>query len=281
MQHCLLPGFDAPLYYSVQGNANLPVLLFVHGVAEHSVIWQPVIDLLSQEYYCIAVDLPGHGGSMNFRGNWSMNFYAQVLRKFMETMQLREVTLVAHSMGAQISAVLALQVSVYLNAMIWVSPAGAETFSEKEAKMLKKFTAQYWESPPTEVLATEKLKSHFSFSANLGAFIAKLAKYHAPEIAKNFKEVVIYSVSGMLDEPVHAYLPQLKMPMHVLMGERDLLVPNRFLHPALTPQHVLEEARKQLPNCKTTLVKNAGHFLPVEQPDVLAAAIRGMRKDAR
>ncbi|MCU0436137.1 MAG: alpha/beta hydrolase [Bacteroidia bacterium] len=279
MPVCHIPGYTTPLYYETAGPVSRPVLLFVHGVAEHGVIWQPVIELLSQDYYCIAVDLPGHGGSMNFRGNWSMNFYAQVLRKFMETMQLREVTLVAHSMGAQISAVLALQVSVYINAMIWVSPAGAETFSEKEAKLLKNFTTQYWESPPPEDLVTEKLKSHFSFSANLGVFIPKLAKYHAPEIAKNFKEVVIYSVSGMLDEPVHAYLPQLKMPVHVLIGERDLLVPNRWLHPALTPQHILDEAKRLLPNCRTSLVKNAGHFLPVEQPEVLADAVRGIKRD--
>lgn len=274
MQACLLPGVDAPLYYSVQGNKSLPVLLCVHGVAESSAVWQPAIEQLSRTHCCIAVDLPGHGYSAGLRGNWSMHFYAQVLRQFMQQMQLHNVTLLAHSMGAQIAAVLALQVPAWINSMIWVAPAGVETFTADEANALKQFTAQHWQTPPSAEQAAAQFKVHFAHATGATGFLQKLAEYYAPERIADFREVVAGSVNGMLAEPVHAFLPQLRMPVYVLMGERDLLVPNRFLHPALTPQYILDEARKLLPNSKTTLAKNAGHFLPVEQPDVLAAAVQ-------
>ncbi|MGL5891657.1 MAG: alpha/beta fold hydrolase, partial [Bacteroidia bacterium] len=77
MQHklCYLESFSASLAYAEFGSSRKPVLLFVHGVAETKLIWLPAIQLLENDFYCIAVDLPGHGASAAFRGNWSMSFY--------------------------------------------------------------------------------------------------------------------------------------------------------------------------------------------------------------
>jgi len=38
-----------------------PTMVFIHGWGLHSGVWQPLIDLLEDQYNCLCVDLPGYG----------------------------------------------------------------------------------------------------------------------------------------------------------------------------------------------------------------------------
>jgi pimeloyl-ACP methyl ester carboxylesterase len=273
-KHCYLASLSGSLAYSEFGSRQKPVLLFVHGVAENKNIWLPAIQLLQNDFCCIAVDLPGHGESAELRGNWSMSFYAQVLHAFIDTMQLNSVTLVAHSMGAQISCIVALQMSSYISNLMLIAPAGIESFTISEATALRNWTENNWKQPPANDWATEQQKNNFLYFANLGSFSPKLANYKVSETSSELREVIIKSVSGMLAEPVRNFLPQLRQPVTVLIGANDVFVPNRMLHPTLTPQSILDDARKLFAFADTLLVQNAGHFLPVEHPEIIAEQIR-------
>src|ERR1044071_6581375 len=78
--------------------AAKPVLFFVHGLGQNSLFWKYAIQHLMHEYRCISIDLPGHGHSWEQRGNFSMSFYAQVVRSTIEAMKLNDITLIGHSM---------------------------------------------------------------------------------------------------------------------------------------------------------------------------------------
>jgi len=51
----------AGLPWRVQGPADGPPIVFVHGALMSHSVWQPQIDALSDRYRCLTVDLPGHG----------------------------------------------------------------------------------------------------------------------------------------------------------------------------------------------------------------------------
>src|SRR5947207_13276038 len=51
------------LYLREAGPADGPCIVFLHGLWLSSVMWQPQIERLSREYYCLAPDLPEHGRS--------------------------------------------------------------------------------------------------------------------------------------------------------------------------------------------------------------------------
>jgi len=51
------------LHHRHWGAAGKPALLFLHGFMGDSGEWEPVAKLLQDRYFCVAVDLPGHGGS--------------------------------------------------------------------------------------------------------------------------------------------------------------------------------------------------------------------------
>lgn len=45
------------------GERGAPSLLFIHGWAQHSLCWEPVMARLAERFHLVAMDLRGHGGS--------------------------------------------------------------------------------------------------------------------------------------------------------------------------------------------------------------------------
>ncbi|MBE0699528.1 MAG: alpha/beta hydrolase [Anaerolineaceae bacterium] len=45
------------------GSPADPVIVFLHGGPLSSRMWQPQLELLSEDFYCLAPDMPGHGKS--------------------------------------------------------------------------------------------------------------------------------------------------------------------------------------------------------------------------
>ncbi len=88
-----------------------------------------------------------------------------------------------------------------------------------------------------------------------------------------YAEANARAAAGMLDGPMIDRLGALPMP--VLFGAQDKLIPNRYLHPALTTAAVADSARAALPEDATVrLVDDAGHLLMLEQPAAFTDALR-------
>ncbi|MDQ3112290.1 MAG: alpha/beta hydrolase [Bacteroidota bacterium] len=245
-----------------------PVLFFVHGLGLNSLLWKYAVQHLMSDFRCIAIDLPGHGNSWDQRGNFSMSFYAQVLRSTIEEMRLNDITLVGHSMGGQISAITALQMQAVVNRLVLVSSAGVETFTDDEANKIIQ-GAEFLYKTPADISAILGMYTpHFSMHADR---VRELADDHILQTTERFSlfsEMIIASVKGMLKEPVSAFLPHLHQPLLVLYGENDRLIPNKWLHPAMTTEHIIETAKKKMVHAQVKLLENCGHYLPFEVPGV-------------
>ncbi|HEU4718223.1 MAG TPA: alpha/beta fold hydrolase, partial [Bacteroidia bacterium] len=131
--------------------ASKPVLFFVHGLALDHVLWKYAIEYLRADFRCIAIDLPGHGASAGQRpeqaGNFTMSFYAGIVRSCIEKLGLKDVTLAGHSMGAQISIITALQIPSLVQRLVLVSPAGIEKFIPEEAAKIEVGTEMLYRAP--------------------------------------------------------------------------------------------------------------------------------------
>jgi len=53
------PSKAAP--WRIEGPADGPPIVFVHGALMSHSVWRPQLDALSDRFRCLAVDLPGHG----------------------------------------------------------------------------------------------------------------------------------------------------------------------------------------------------------------------------
>lgn len=250
--------------------AHKPVLFFVHGLGLNSLFWKYAVQHLMSDFRCIAIDLPGHGDSWEQRGNFSMNFYAQVLRSTIEEMELKDITLVGHSMGGQISVITALQMPAVVNRLVLVCAAGIETFTDEEAAQLIQGAEFLYKSPADVNQIVNTYAQHFSMHADR---VREMADDHILQSTERFSvfyEMIIASIKGMLKEPVFNFLPHLHQPVLLLYGENDRLIPNKWVHSTMTIQQIEEIAKKRIVHLKSNLIPLCGHYLPFEQPGALA-----------
>ncbi|HOW35239.1 MAG TPA: alpha/beta hydrolase [Candidatus Omnitrophota bacterium] len=83
-------------HYDLEGEGS-EFLLFLHGWGVDKRIWRQQSKYFSQGYKVLTIDLPGHGES-----SWqkvSLSVMAQDLKSILDGLQIREITIVASSIG--------------------------------------------------------------------------------------------------------------------------------------------------------------------------------------
>jgi len=87
---------------------NGPVALFVHGIATNAYLWRHVIDAVTAQRRCVAVDLPLHGGSPVTDGqDLSLAALAAGLNDFCDALGLSGIDLVANDTGGAVAQIFA------------------------------------------------------------------------------------------------------------------------------------------------------------------------------
>jgi pimeloyl-ACP methyl ester carboxylesterase len=85
-----------------------PTLVFVHGIFADSSLWDPVIERLSNQFRCVAPDLPlgSHTIPATPGADLSPRGIARAIDDFLARLDLREVTLIANDTGGAIAQLL-------------------------------------------------------------------------------------------------------------------------------------------------------------------------------
>ncbi|MTI38401.1 alpha/beta hydrolase [Fulvivirga lutimaris] len=243
-------------------------LLFIHGLATYLPSWQKNIEVLKKDYRCIAIDLPGYGRSSKDYISGSMGYYADIIHEFIEHKKLKNVILVGHSMGAQVSMTTALKYN-NIEALILAAPAGIETFSETESQWMKSIFK------PESIAAATPNQIEFNYGLNFFKMPDDLRFMITDRINMTkgtdfsaYCKAVSLGVFGMLDEPVYNRLSELNIPTLVVYGKNDALIPNKILHKTATTQQVADDAHAQIKNSELVMIDECGHFVPFEKADI-------------
>lgn len=253
--------------------ASGSTIIFLHGLGLNRNFWSSTIAHLSSAHRCIAIDLPGHGESRSQITDGSISAYVKAVREVIEKLNLADVTIVGHSMGGQISLVLALQMPSVISKVVLVCAAGIETFTPEEGEKLRAITNNVYASPITD----EVIQRTF-FHAN-PEIKSLLTNEHITQQKENFAQLsklITSSVAGMLKEPVFTFLKNISQPVLMINGALDTAIPNRWLHPQLTLIELHATAKREIKNCETVIFPMAGHYLPVDQPKELAQKINSI-----
>jgi pimeloyl-ACP methyl ester carboxylesterase len=92
------------LHYADWGNEAAPPLILVHGGRDHCRNWDWVAERLRNDWHVIAPDLRGHGDSQwADAGGYTMPGFIYDLSQLIHSQGFAKVTIVAHSMGGNIS----------------------------------------------------------------------------------------------------------------------------------------------------------------------------------
>ena len=288
-QQSCLPKYDLPgktielssgkMAYIEKGKGQ--TILFIHGLGGNISHWQKLVEGLSGSFRCIAIDLPGYGRSqwqINANGKDQLQFYADAVAEFLQRKKINKVILAGHSMGGQIAIILALQ-NKRVKKLLLIAPAGLETFNEKEAQLLITSTPGSAFEKQDEVVIRNNFKINFyQQPADAERLIQERIQLKTCTDFKLYCETVSNGVKGMLAHPVKDSLKNLSMPVLIVFGANDGLIPNKYLHPAMKTADLANQSASEIRNCKVEMIADAGHLVQFEKVAELKTVIKNFLK---
>jgi pimeloyl-ACP methyl ester carboxylesterase len=109
------------------GDADRPVLLWIHGLSGLWQNWLLNIPAFMDRYRCVAPDLPGFGGSEMPREEISISGYARAVEAVCEQLGIERAAVIGNSMGGFVGAELAISQPMSVEKLVLVSAAGLST----------------------------------------------------------------------------------------------------------------------------------------------------------
>jgi pimeloyl-ACP methyl ester carboxylesterase len=89
------------LNYTLEGEGE--TLVFIHGLSDSLLYWQPLINNLKSHYQILRYDLRGHGLSEAGDEKVSMDIYVEDLLSLLDELELKKVNIVGFSLGGAIA----------------------------------------------------------------------------------------------------------------------------------------------------------------------------------
>jgi pimeloyl-ACP methyl ester carboxylesterase len=265
------------LAYMEQGPADAPVLLFIHGLGSYSPAWKKQLAELSKNYRCIAIDLPGYGKSTKGEYEGGMAFNAKLVLLMADKLGLKQFTLIGHSMGGQIAITAALLAPERISRLILASPAGFETFDVGEKAWFRDVvTARGTKLTPAKAIVQNYHSNFYNFPDDADFMIRDRLAMRTAVDFDWYCYIIPKGVQGMVNEPIYNRLPELKMPVLVIFGANDQLIPNRYLNGGTTAS--IAAAAKHIPNHTLVLLPKVGHFVQFEGAEAFNAAVLNFLK---
>jgi len=215
------------LFSKEQGQAEKPALVFLHGFLGNSDDWTNTIKHLKDNYYCICIDLPGHGRSTACIPPLQDGFaYChRLIKSTLNALQVKQYTLIGYSLGGRIALDYArTQADTHLQHLILEScHSGLSTAQDKNKRYqqdlnwAKRFTSQ---SIP-QSLAQWYEQAVFSdlSSAQKGLVIKQRSQNDGACVAQMLLATSLCKQTDAL--PFLQSNNAIKLPIYYAVGEKD------------------------------------------------------------
>lgn len=255
------------LAYTDTGSGE-KTLLFVHGLSSNLDSWKMNIQGLSANFRCIAIDLPGYGKSSRSKTDYSLAEYADILNTLAEKIDLKNVILVGHSMGGQIAMHSVLKYPETYKKLVLIAPAGIETFTAQEATLMKTaYTpAMIVNTSDEQVLGNYKMNFH-KFPEDAQVMVDERIGMKSADDFLEYAETVVNNIHAMLEEPVIDEIDKIEIPVLMVFGKNDMLIPNKYFHPSESIESLIAISKEKFQNLEVKTIDNAGHFVNFEQAE--------------
>lgn len=215
--------------------------------------------LLPADAQLLAPDLPGFGqqpAPLHF--DYSVRAYADWVAAYLETHRVEDFTLVGHSMAGKVALLLAARRPPGLRRLVLLSPSPPTGEPMTDAARAAALAA--WGDPKAAEKTFHKITARPLPSAMQAAVVAdNLASSHAA-----WKAWLEYGSREDIAAELAA-LAALAAPTHLLVGEHDQAI-TAAAQRKLTLPHLPADA-------VYSVVPGAGHLLPLEAPETVAAAL--------
>ncbi len=234
-----------------------PPVVLLHGLGGSLHAWWGVIECLSIHHHVIALDLRGHGRSDAGSSGYSIQSLAQDVAALLSALELPPVTLVGHSMASLVAQQVALDKPEAVDQLVLV---GGISWFEPDTKQAYGDRADTVEAEGLDAIV----------DAWLAGALAPRTQAKLPQLVGLARDMFLRNDPTAYARSCRALA---KMPriQREDIGQPTLLVVGD--HDRSTPIAMTEELHAEIPVSRVRVIPTAAHWVMLEQPDALAAAI--------
>ena len=258
------------LHYLKAGHGTPLILL--HGYAETSLMWKPIVPALAERFSVIAPDLPGIGDSAIPDSGLDMKSAAMLIHELARSLGIQKAEVVGHDIGLMVAYAYAVQFPTEVQKLVlmdaflpgvgdWASIYNSPNYwhfrfhgPTPEALVQGReriYFEHYWNNfaaDKTRSLPEADRKAYAAAYARPGRMRAGWAYFIAfPQTAQDFAQLS---------------QTKLTMPVLVIGGEKSLGIP------------LGEETKLVADNVTVVVIKNAGHWVLEERPKETTDALQ-------
>lgn len=237
------------IYEDPAPGEKLPLVL-IHGAGGSHLSWPSEVRRMTS-FRVYALDLPGHGKSQG-RGLQSIPAYSEVLLDWMEAAGLYQAIFTGHSMGSAVAIHLALEHPERITGLGLVGAAARLRVNPQILEGTRSSTTFH-----SAVAAV----TGWSFSPQADARLVELAERRMAEVRPSVLHADFLACDSF-DET--GRLGSITCPTLVICGEDD----------RMTPRRSAQFLADSIPNAQMAAIPGAGHMVMLEQPQVVANALR-------
>lgn len=245
-------------------------IVFVHGLGSYLKFWRYQLDeMAASGYRVVALDMLGYGKSDKpGRFPYTMPAMAEVVLEVIGAMDIDKPIVVGHSMGGQTALALAIQHPEAARALVLTAPAGFEKFSRREKEWFQSvMTVAFIKGTDEErIWGSIRYNNFFRWRAELEWLIEERVRLVGAEQFDQYAYANVQSVHGLSDNRfVRNNLGRVKVPVLIVHGDMDRLIPNPFMHGAPTSE-IMAYGEKNIPDAKRVEIAGCGHTIQMDCP---------------
>ena len=264
-------SFDGtPIYYEVRGQGE--PLVLVYGIACLMNHWHYQIDYFAKHYKVITFDLRGHQKStpVTTKENLTMEALAKDIIGLLGHLQIKKAHFAGHSFGAPL-----LLKTYEMDPAIFLSMIFINGFAKNPIKgmfgldVIEPFfyfvKSQYQQQPDMWnslwKMAVDNPMAMY-LSALAGGFNLRVAHFkdievYARGVARMNLEIFITLFEELMKYDGSAMLSEIKVPVLIISGERDMVTPLRFQ----------QDFKDQIKHSELVIVPYGSHCTQLDFPD--------------
>jgi pimeloyl-ACP methyl ester carboxylesterase len=213
-------------------------VLLLHGWGANIETMLPIAKALKDRYRVLAIDLPGFGLSDSPKIPWNSFNYADIVKKFIDILSLKDINLIGHSHGGRVSIILSSKYKDMVKKLILIDSAGL--ISKKNVKYYYK------------VLKYKLYKKvYFFINKNNESKLEKFYKKFGSQDYQNAGNTVMReTLVKVLHDNIENRLSMIKVPTLIIWGEND----------TDTPIYMAEKLNKKIADSALIVLEKAGHY---------------------
>ena len=225
---------DGPPYAS-------PPIVLVHGYGIGASYFLPLAARLAENAQVYAPELPGHGSSPHAARPLTIEQHADALAAWMSAWELRFALIVGHSMGSQVAVELAARHPDLAAGLMLIGPTSDAAARTGSALVLRALRNTAYERPGLGLLA-------------------------ARDFGRAGASVLAGEMRQLLDHSIEAPLLKVQVPVRVVRGEADRIVPQRWA----------ETVTRIVAGPPPIVIPGWGHAVHYDDPETVARLVLQM-----